>query len=188
MYGIDLHKKAQRLWELYKHHFKQRLGEEPVQEDGAHDILSNLCEKVGYDRMKSIIIRYFQVKDDWVQGQGFSLHWLKNNINKVISLTASATEINGPKPVYVVNITESGAPVCSTNPGGIENNIFRVQLWDDWVRGDVEQKLSLVTTSNKSNFDRWFNAGNDVNMWVKLWHSNGWLQKEVKEIKPPSVI
>lgn len=188
VFGVKTHNQGNKLLQVYADAFKQRFGEAPITNSDDGEILRNLIDRLGYDKVKTLLIKYLQIQDDWISGQGFSLQWFKSNLNRVITMTDTG---NGKKtgPVYVVNITDKGVPVCSYDPSAMKGqSVFLPQTWDDWVKGNIEEKLALATKSDKSNFERWFEVGNDVNMWVKLWHSNGWLQKEVKEIKPPSVI
>lgn len=175
--------KAGKLLELYKKCFEEKLGQAPMLNIGeAMDVLRWLINNLGYERSVLLIPAYFRIDDDWIKSQGFSLDWFRNNINRVIAMAGKA--IRGTEPIYVVNFTTGGYPVCSTNPHAmIEHTRFIPQLWDAWVRTEPEEKLTLSTPSNLTNIARWQDAGNNVPEWISNWQRQGWGKKEVKEIK-----
>lgn len=182
-YEADNTIKSGMLLDHYRGEFEKYTGEKPVLDvSESMDILKWMTNNVGYDRTRTLISRYFQTKDEWIKGQGFSLIFLKNNVNKIITTTGVLNSV--PKPLYVVNISDSGTPITSNNPNIFAGETrFVPQLWDDWVRCGVEQKLALSTKSEKNNVHRWMEVGSDVSAWITLWCLNSWLQKEVSEVK-----
>lgn len=171
------HVKAGKLLELYKRSFEEKFGQSPMINVGeAMEILKWLVSNFTYERTESLIPSYFRIEDDWIKGQGYSLEYFRNNINKVIAL--SGNKNSSEKQVYVVFYTESGYPVTSHNPNQYaEQTPFKPMLWDDWVKASVVDKLQFPQKA-------WEATGNDIFMWIQNWFNQGWLEKEVREIAP----
>ena len=86
---VNLQIKAGKLLDLYRRLFKERFGQDPVTHvtDDTED-LRWVVSSVGFDRAYALLESYFLIQDEWVAGQGFSIRWFKNNINRIITQSA----------------------------------------------------------------------------------------------------
>ena len=134
--------KAGTLLEVYRKAFKCRFGQEPdINVSDDTETLRYVIEKIGFDRAKALLECYLLIEDDWLTSQGFSLRWFKNNINRVITQSASHSQTTGLRPKFVVVISVSGHPVCSHNQSEMGPNYwFKPMLWNDWVQAPYEKR------------------------------------------------
>lgn len=163
---IEIEKIADKLEAFYINQFTKVFGEKPVQlETEDRNTLRWLVNQYKEEKKCIGFIQcYLSHDDEWVKSHGYPIRLLKRTLQALIVKNSSREQDD--LPVYVLNYTESGKPVCHTALKQIGN--FKPVLWEEWINQSIEEKLQYTK-------EAWEIVGNDIDSWVELWKKEGWL-------------
>lgn len=112
--AVEIQDRAGKLVELYRKLWAKRFQDAPVLDvSSSMESARFLIIKMGYERSQTLITNYMALEDDWILNQGFSLEWLKGNVNKVLVKTNQQQKVDAI--YWVVGFSESLVPVLSKN-------------------------------------------------------------------------
>lgn len=136
--AVDVQTKAGKLLDLWSQLFHNRFGEKPIVDiSEMMEPFRWLATNFGYDKTVTLLPKYFQIQDDWIRNQGYSIQYFKNNLNKIIAMTGTSLS----NEQYVVAMTECGAPVLNTNPSIMGTGFwFKPVLHNDWINKQKVKK------------------------------------------------
>lgn len=164
-HAVEINRKTNEILDHYQAEFLKLFGQKPAPFDD--DDLVPIRWAVQHftsGDLKPLISKYLTLENDFLLEQGYPLRYFRRHINGVI--VASGLRLKF-QPQYVVALSETGRPSCSTDPNYMgKTYYYKPLLMDDWLKQSTDERLQFSK-------EQWQKVGMNVEEWIENWKEWG---------------